>query len=290
MSASVSHLLPASVEALQLPLKERIDYCFNEKWIAYPQAAEVLSELEHAFERQRSTRPTNFALIAPSNNGKSTILKRFAKLHPVKLVDAQQAVMAPCVLHLVMPSTPTESSLCSIILKALNIHHSERDPPMKKYAQVLRVLAYAEVRVLMFDEFNHIANAGRKAGQVLAMLKNLCTEGQVTVVASGIETVRNALQSEDQIKNRFVILELKHWTMNPSYKKVVEAYERFLPLAEPSGLASSELLPLIYGMAGDTIGGTVRLLQEAAAHALRTQKECIDAQMLRSMPFRRYGT
>jgi AAA+ superfamily predicted ATPase len=91
------------------------------------------------------------------------------------------------------------------------------------------------------------------------------------------------------MKSRFEPAVLDRWKLDREYLRFLASYETFLPLAEPSNLASRELAPTIYGMAGDTIGGTVRLLKNAAAHALRTGREKIDAGVLASMNHVRSG-
>ncbi len=65
--------------------------------------------------------------------------------------------------------------------------------------------------------------------------------------------------------------------------------ERATMLAEPSQLASRELAPKLYSMAGDTIGGTVKLLKAASAHAINIGVERITAPVLDDLGWTRLG-
>jgi hypothetical protein len=275
------HLNPEVREALQLPTSERIEFSQMDRWVGYTRAQQILKQLDDLFAYPKSLRMPNVLLVGRSDNGKSSIVQHFVHRHP--MIMREDGSPGPCVVWLAMPAMPTESSFWSELLWSLNIKHRERDTPEKKRRQAFDAMEYASVRMLAIDEFNHLTNAGKDAGRLLAAIKNVSTALRIPIVASGTQAAINALNSDPQMKSRFEPAVLDRWKLDREYLRFLASYETFLPLAEPSDLASRELAPTIYGMAGDTIGATVKLLKGAAAHALRSGHERIDAGILASM-------
>lgn len=281
------HLDPSVVEILQLPRPERIAFCQADRWVGYTRATQILSQLDQLVIYPKSLRMPNILVVGRSGNGKSSILERFTNRHPVQ-VTAAGSPIAP-ILHIEMPETPDESELWSTILWSLAISHREKDPASLKKRQVKSAMHYAQVRVLAIDEFNNLVNAGRAAGDLLAAIKGLSNELKVSVVAAGTQAAINALNSDPQMKSRFEPAVLDRWKFDGEYLRFLASYERLLPLAEPSGLATREIAPRLYGMTGDTIGATVKLLKLAAVAAIESGNERIDLKTLDRVPWTRPG-
>lgn len=282
-----AHLIPEVAAALELPLLERIEFCQMDRWVGYTRAQQILKQLDDVFAYPKSLRMPNILLVGRSDNGKSSIVQHFVHRHP--MIMREDGSPGPCVAWVSMPATPSESSFWSEVLWSLNIRHGERDPPEKKRRQAFDAMEYASVRVLAIDEFNHLTNAGKDAAKLLAAIKNISSALRIPIIASGTQAAINALNSDPQMKSRFEPAVLDRWKLDREYLRFLASYEAFLPLAQPSNLAGREIAPTIYGMAGDTIGGTVKLLKSAASHALRTGHERIDAGVLASMNYVRSG-
>lgn len=282
-----AHLSPEVVPILQLTTFERIEFCQTDRWIGYTRAIQIVRQLDDLLAYPKSLRMPNILLVGRSDNGKSSILHHFLSRHP--FIMREDGKPGFNVVWIAMPATPTESSFWSEILWSLNIVHRERDPLEKKRHQAFEALEYANVRMIAIDEFNHLANAGKDAGRLLAAIKNISSALRVPIVASGTHAAINALNTDPQMKSRFEPAVLERWKLDFEYLRFLASYEMLLPLAEPSNLAERELAPVIYGMAGDTIGGTVKLLKNAAAHAIRNGRERIDADVLGSLGFVRPG-
>jgi hypothetical protein len=282
-----AHLIPEVAAALELPLLERIEFCQMDRWVGYTRAQQILKQLDDVFAYPKSLRMPNILLVGRSDNGKSSIVQHFVHRHP--MIMREDGSPGPCVAWVSMPATPSESSFWSEVLWSLNIRHGERDPPEKKRRQAFDAMEYASVRVLAIDEFNHLTNAGKDAAKLLAAIKNISSALRIPIIASGTQAAINALNSDPQMKSRFEPAVLDRWKLDREYLRFLASYEAFLPLARPSNLAGREIAPTIYGMAGDTIGGTVKLLKSAASHALRTGHERIDAGVLASMNYVRSG-
>ncbi|MBK8183954.1 MAG: TniB family NTP-binding protein [Candidatus Competibacteraceae bacterium] len=281
------HLDASVVEALDLPKPARVAFCQADRWIGYTRATQILSQLDQLVGYPKTLRMPNVLVVGRSGNGKSSILERFTHRHPVQETAAGSPI-AP-VLLVEMPETPDESKLWSTVLWGLSISHREKDPAALKKRSVKSAMHYAQVRILAIDEFNNLVNAGRAAGDLLAAIKGLSNELKISVVAAGTQSAINALNSDPQMKSRFEPAVLDRWKLDGEYLRFLASYERLLPLAEPSGLATRELAPKLYGMTGDTLGATVKLLKQAAVSAIESGKERIDAKLLDQVPWVRPG-
>lgn len=283
----LSHLTTAVAEALELPKPERIAFCQTDRWIEYTRASQILNQLDQMLIYPRSLRMPNLLIVGRSGNGKSSILEHFCNRHPIQVTPSGTPVVP--ILKIDMPETPDETEFWSTILWAMGISHREKDPAAIKKRQVISTLQYACVRLLVIDELNNLANAGKGAGDLLAAIKGLSNTLKVSIVASGTQAAINALNTEPQMKSRFEPTALDRWKLNSEYLRFLASYEQLLPLAEPSELASRALAPKIYGMAGDAIGGTVKLLKAASVRAIEMGKERITGDVLDSMGWTRLG-
>lgn len=281
------HLDSSVVGALELPKPERVAFCQADRWIGYTRAIQILDRLDQLLVYPKSLRMPNLLVVGRSGNGKSSILERFVHRHPVLMSEAGEPI-AP-ILSIEMPETPDESELWSSILWALGISHREKDPASIKKRQAKSGLEYAGIRILIIDEFNNLTYAGKAAGELLAAIKGLSNDLKLSIVAAGTQSAINALNSDPQMKSRFEPAVLDRWRLDSEYLRFLASYERLLPLAESSGLATRELAPIIFGMVGDTIGGTVKLLKNAAVKAVETGEERITVSLLQSLGWVRPG-
>ena len=282
-----AHLDPAAAEALLLPKPDRIQFCKADRWVGYTVAIRILKQLDDLFVHPKSLRMPNILVIGRSDNGKSSIIEKFIHRHP--LIMGEDGTCGPCIIRVSMPPKPTESKFWSEVLWSMGIVHRERDAPDIKERQAIEVMHTVSVRTIAIDELNHLTNAGKEAAVLLAAINNTSSRLRVPIVAAGTQAAINALNSDPQMKSRFEPMVLERWRLDKEYLRFLATYETFLPLPEPSGLAGRELAPAIYGLAGDTIGGTVRVLKAAATAAIENDREKIDLKVLSSMNYTRPG-
>lgn len=277
------HLAPEVAQMLQAPPPERIEFCREDRWVAYPVARDAVSRLDDLLSHPRSLRMPNLLIVARSGNGKSSILEHFTNRHEAS-VDAGGYPTVP-VLLVEVPPDPTVSSFCSAILWKLNDAHREKDSTAMKLRQVKSILRHLHVRMLVLDEFNNIAEAGRETRALLSTVRSLANDLKIVICAAGTQSAVNALNQDPQLKSRFEPFGLPAWKLDRSYLGFLASYEKLLPLAKPSGLAGKELAPLLKSLCGEAIGETVKLLKMAAAHAIRTGDERITPELLTGLPW-----
>lgn len=273
-----AHLAPEVAQILQAPHSERIDFCRQDRWVAYPAAHHAISRLDDLHDHPRSLRMPNVLIVARSGNGKSSILEYFANRHPTTVNTDGNAVVSTAYIE--VPPYPTVSSLCSAILWKLGIGHREKDSAAIKMRQVVSILRHTHVRMLLLDEFNNIAEAGREAREILSMIRFFSNDLKIVIGAAGTQAAINALNQDPQLKSRFQPIPLRAWPLDRQYLQFLAAYERLLPLAEPSGLATASLAPKLHALCGEAIGETVKVLKQASAHAIKTAVERITPEVL----------
>lgn len=276
-----NHLDPDVVPMLQRPLEDRLEYCKTDRWIGYTRATEIMRKIDQLLVYPKSLRMPNVLIVGRSGNGKSSIVHRYSKKNPIQISGTGDAIVP--VLKISMPETPNESEFWSEILWAMGISHGDRDSANLKKRQAKSVLGHSSLRVLVIDEFNNLTTAGKEAGDLLAAIKGISNDLKVSIVAAGTQAAINAMNLDPQMKSRFDPAVLDRWKLNTEYLRFLTSYERLLPLAEPSNLASRELGTILYGMAGETIGSTVKLLKEASSFALSSGKERIDKTVLEGL-------
>ena len=124
-------------------------------WLGYGRAKEILARLEELLEYPRITRMPNMLLVAPSFNGKTSILERFLELHPVDL-DATAEVTTCPVVMIESPPTPDVSSFYTRILDALMAPYKPTASPQEKNTQVKLLFKQMGVKMLIIDEIHHL--------------------------------------------------------------------------------------------------------------------------------------
>jgi len=281
------HLTKDVAAKMSLPTPERLEFCQSDHWVGYTKATQILQQLDQLLIYPKSLRMPNLLIVGRSGNGKSSILQRFCHRHVIQMTEKGSPLMP--ILQINMPEGPDESDFWSAILWAMGITHGDRDPVGALKRSAKSILKYAEVRVLVIDEFNNLTGARKQAGDLLAAIKGLNNDLKISIVAAGTQAAINALNTEPQMKSRFEPAVLDRWKLDGEYLRFLASYERLFPLAEPSNLATRELAPVLYGMAGETIGGTVKLLQKAACEAINSGAEKINDKVLQRINWTKPG-
>lgn len=260
---------------------ERIAVSRKDRWIGYAKAKSVLDELDQLIVYPFTQRPPCRLIVARGDNGKTALLRQFQLRHPA--VQLGDGGMSLPVLRINMPAQPDLSQLWSEVLTRCATTHRRGDPASAKYTMVVSVLRVLKVRVLAIDEFNDVALARKGTSDVLAGIRKLSNELNLSIVAAGTEAAVHALAFDAQMRSRFSALSMPKWGLDLPYLSFLNTYERLLPLALPSGLAGEEIASVLHAAGGEAIGGTVTLLRDAAALAIRSGQEKITVEIIKAV-------
>lgn len=280
MSVRTTHLSSAAAAALALSDAERIERIRSPRWIGYTRAKQILDQLEGLLAHPKTHRMPNLLLVGDTNNGKTMIVSRFHAAHPEREKPNGEGRSVP-VLVIQAPPVPEEGRFYNAILDRLNAPYRPSDRLDSKQFQALRILSQLETRMLIIDEIHHIlAGTVHKQRQFLNTIKYLGNELQIPIAGVGTQDAFHAVQSDDQLANRFEPTMLPRWKMGTEYLKLLASFERMLPLKGVSALTERSLATRILAMSEGVIGEISALLVRAAVRAVERKTERIDAKLL----------
>jgi hypothetical protein len=275
-----SHLDQCTLQYLDLTKAERITHIKKNRWIGYDHAKKLILKMEDLLRHPDTHRMPNLLIKAATNNGKSSILNRFADLHPVKDDPFEDKLVMP-VLTMQIPSAPTPDSIYNGILRKLRLPFRESYSKDLKFQMVLDGLKNFDVRMLCFDELHVIANTTKLVKlQLLDTIKYLSNETRIPIVGAGTIEAHVLLLSDGQLANRFEPYLLPQWKPNDEFQQLVVSFEALLPLKRPSNLHNEEMAMRIYAETDGWIGEVHAYLARAAEYAIEKDIEYISMKVL----------
>lgn len=249
-------------------------------FVTYGVAKSIRERLEQLLVQQPSHRPASMLIAGATNNGKTMLVRKFVDAHPF-IDDPAASSLQAQVLYIQMPPTPDPRQFYLAILDRL-------DSPVRRtavlgqlQAQAMKLLSIVKAKILVLDEIHNI-HGGRFEQQrsFLNLLRYISNENQIHLVCCGVATAVRALQSDEQLANRFEHWPLPKWRANNTTRTLLNTIEMTLPLREASNLSATDTMQGIVRLSEGTIGEIVRLVSTAAAEAIRSGKEKIDATLL----------
>lgn len=283
MSDAYSHLNDAASALAGRSDDERIYAIREGTWLGYKDAKRILARMEELLNYPRITRMPNMLLVAPSFNGKTSILRRFMSLHQPDL-DAANEVTICTVVMVEAPPKPDISDFYTRILDALMAPYKPTAAVQEKYSQIKRLFRQMEVKMLIVDEIHHlIAGSLNRQQEFRNALKSLGNETMVTIVAAGIEDAYNAFNTDPQMSSRFTPEELPLWKANNEFGSLLATLELRMPLRHPSNLKDPATMLAIHTRSEGTLGDMCDFVKELAVDAIRSKAERITLDSINSL-------
>lgn len=285
---ALDHLQPSCRAAAGESAEARIRMIRTDRWIGYARAREGVAAIEDLLTFPKRMRMPNLALIGPTNNGKTMIVERFRRNHPHIEAGANPTGMAVVpVLKVQMPAGADERRLFGAILEALGLPDmgGARIVAVRQDA-AMRVMRAANVQLLILDEVHNLLSGTRdQQRRVLNLLRWLGNELQVPLVAVGTAEALRALQSDEQLANRFEPFPLPPWEDGEEFRSLLSTLESVLPLRRPSQLAGTVLAQKILSMSEGILGEIVTIISRAAIQAVMSEAEAINTDVLNGTRF-----
>jgi hypothetical protein len=238
--------------------------------------------MEDLLNFPKRTRMPNLLLVGPTNNGKTMIVEKFRRAHPQTLASQTEngAAHVP-VLRVQMPAGPDEPRFFGSILDELGFPHMLTDRIAKRQDAALRMMRETQVRVLVIDEVHNILSGSRlQQRRLLNLLRWLGNELQISLIAVGTAEALHAVQSDDQLANRFEPVGLPPWRPGTEYEQLLSTLEAVLPLRQASDLSEPEMAQKILTLAEGVLGEIVSIVTRAAARAVSSGAETITADLI----------
>ena len=280
---TTAHLIPAAAAIIDQAVSERIEWLRRSCWLPYPRAEALLDKLEMLLSEPRRPRMPNLLIYGPTNNGKTTILRRFLKAHPVDRSPTETSDHVP-VLYALLPPVPDERAFYDELLSKFATPISRSDRTTDKRRQVVNLMRHTRVKILVLDEIQDVlAGDSKRHLAILQVLKWLGNVLEIPIVAAGIESAYNAISLEAQLSNRFGHFELSRWKCDDEFGELLANFESVLPLRQRSCLANEELKRMCFDLSEGILGELGDLLRSAAREALLHRQEKITRTTLREL-------
>ncbi len=214
----------------------------------------------------------NLLLCGPTNNGKSMVLEKFRRAHPPLGADlSSEGIASIPVLKIQMPPGPDERRFFGAILDALALPHIASESVSRRQDATLQLMQSTGVSLLIIDEVHNLL-AGTQVQQrrLLNLLRWIGNELQIPIIAAGTAEALHAIQSDDQLANRFEPIALPRWSYSEEFRELLRTLEALLPLRRPSNLGTPALAQRVLAAAEGILGEVVAILTRAAVHAVMT--------------------
>lgn len=282
-SNTCPHLEEDTREQLALPKSERRMAVEDPFWIEYERAGKILAFLDDLLHLPKKHRMPGCILLGPSNNGKTSLLDEFISRYPGSVREDGTGVDFP-IVKINVPANVDESRLYNRILQVLNAPYKEGEKPDRKQYQILQIFSRLNVRMLVIDESSDfLQGTPHKQRTALVAVKDISNALKIPIVLSSIPKGLNVINSDPQLSSRFEPMELPAWTNEKEFRFLLNAFERSLPLKNPSFLYSEDLAAKIHRMTDGIIGDVARLLGKAARLAIDNGEERITEDVLDSI-------
>ncbi|NMM29229.1 MAG: AAA family ATPase [Glaciimonas sp.] len=284
-SEGYPHLNDAARRLLDKTDDARIYAIREGSWLGYKDAKRILARMEELLAYPRITRMPNMLLVAPSFNGKTSILQRFLSLHLPDMDPTGEVTICPVVM-VEAPPKPDISDFYMRILDVLMTPYKPTASVPEKYSQIKRLFRQMDVHMLIVDEIHHlIAGSLNRQKEFRNALKSLGNETGVCIVAAGIEDAYNAFNTDPQMSSRFTPEELTSWRANNEFGSLLATLELRTPLKQPSNLKDPAIMLAIHTRSEGTLGDMCDLVKELAVDAIRSKVERITLERINVLPW-----
>lgn len=249
--------------------EKKIKFIEQTPWIGHEVVEKIWNKMEEILAHTRNHRMPDLNIVARSNSGKTTILKRFAQTHKAELDEETGELYAP-VIAAVMPHDPTEILFVNALLKSVQLTVKKTDSFPNKLEQLYNALERVECKVILLDEIQHIGvGSAREQHLIVNMMKNMSSILQISFIVAGTPAAINIFGFDEQFQKRFRPAVIPSWNEGEELESLLASFESLLPLEEPSDLASDEMVRYILSHTDRTIGDIYDLLRAATTYAIK---------------------
>ncbi len=220
-------------------------------------AAAMQALLANAVQREHVELPPSFenrgrgsgvALIGPTGVGKSRSLERFFDKHPVLRGYDNPASRSP-LISVAVPSPCTSMQLARALLRATG-YSVERDLATHRLWEIaFDRLHNMQKFIVHFDEMQHVVHnmPAKDLQQMADTMKNAMYDRRITIILSGVETLKPFLQYDPQLLRRLTIVPFDKVTRETQFEieHAVTTYAKAADLEVKLGNDASKMADFI---------------------------------------------
>jgi GTPase SAR1 family protein len=278
----LSHIREDFRENVSMSDEQRIRFFNQTRWIGYTRANRIIETLAEYMNRPQRPRTVGLLLTGPSNNGKTTIVNRFMELYGERYMDHEEDPKVPVIVTQA-PDRPDERGLYASIIDQLWENYKLTAPIIKLRYQAIHLMRLCDVKILIIDELHSLLSGSViKRKQVLNALKSLSNELKIPIVGVGTKDALTVIETDKQHASRFDVMTLPKWKLGPELQRMLVNFEMMLPLKKKSVLGDAKKARLLHFMSDGNLGDLHRLLIDCATKAIKSGKERIDIDIIKS--------
>lgn len=254
---------------------EKLD-ALNDMHLMHRTFSYALSRIEE--RRVRSAyedKPKSLMILGPTGGGKTTLAETVMMQHKHRQIRTDGILKRP-IVYCCVPSPASAKSLGQVLLQTLIPGLRATGTATELRESIVKNVQTMGVELIILDEVQHLSEAKgdstiRKAADWLKLLSDA---SKIPMLLLGIETSRNLLTYNEQLRRRVPeVIELSPYT--PGYDDDVEAFREVLvnideklPFDKRSNLADPQIAKGLMKVSDGMIGLLVEFVREAAIIAI----------------------
>ena len=276
----LTHLHPSCRSAVLLSNDERIHRLRQERWIQYPRAERILDRLMELVDYPPRDRMPALVIYGATGMGKTRIIQKFLREHRTHFDKKIGRTRLP-VVSIQMPPSPHERDFYEEILAAMGGIFAYGTSVTTLRHRIRTLARQLEVRMLIIDEVHSLlAGTFREQRILLNAIRFLANDLRLPLVCAGTHEAKQALMTDQQLADRFEAVELPAWENDSSFHQLLLSLESVLPLRRPSEFRDPKVHQRILSLTEGVLVRICRLLETAAAEAIRNGQEHINLTLL----------
>lgn len=250
-------------------------------WVPTPGQNAILTHMKGMLVMPDSTRPTNLAIAAASNYGKSMLLEYFEEKSNPEFDFTAEATPIPVVR---VDLTGIDDSLAVLrqCLSVLNVRFTLRMPDDELWRRLVLHIQPLGVKLFLLDEVSSIARLNAKTQkEFLQIFRGFGAKTKRPIVIAGTEEVRPILDHDRQFRTRFLEMTLPAIASDLEMQKLLKGFGLKLNPRGVPGLATATMVNVVTELVGREPGSFFKLLKAAATLAASEGHTRISEALLR---------
>lgn len=273
---TLGHVHPNLHQLFDGDVSKRTNYILSERFIPYKGASKVAKDVREVMGVDYSKRPKCILIYAEPGMGKSMLLESIACVYP-PCRPSPESGRKHVFVHVSLESVTDLRQMYSRILTILGEPHSMDDKPASMQEQAREALKTAGTKVLAIDELHNLLQMRKMLEFHMAVLRDFANL-PLCLLCAGTNVASSCIAADPQLKDRFRRYRLSAWGETMETRNFLATLESRLPLARPSDLSGSVMMPLILRLSRGHTGTMVTGLREAARDAVEDGSERIDEE------------
>lgn len=278
-SEELSHLDAKLREVAWRSDDARVRHILRPMFIKHTAIQKILNEIQWMMS-DCSHRAPGLVVCAPPGSGKTELSCHVNRVLPPR-EPTEAGLPAMPILVISMSGAYDMRTVYGRVLLAVDAPCPDRLSRTAREIEVLHLLHRLDCRLLVLDEFQDVLKGTeREQHRALDAVKMIMNDLTLPVLAMGTVEAGRALQSDAHLAARFEHAELPLWHKGAELVALLKAVHSQLPLRKPSSLTADDITDRILAHSQGVLGNIMRLIQDAAIHAIIEGQEFIDARMV----------